>query len=196
MDPYVCPGTDVLRNLAGLRDSERLAKFEADVTSRRLLQLRVEQPPSRAFDTRHLRAIHRYIFQDVYDWAGEFRTVNISRPGQFPFAFHDQIRPSLESLFRKLYQERSLAGSSSGEFCCRAAYYFGELNAIHPFREGNGRTQREFIRQLGAAQGHALQWSKVTRNAMSEASRLSFLRGDNSGLEQLLRAALADVATG
>ena len=69
------------------------------------------------------------------------------------------------------------------------AAYLAEINAIHPFREGNGRTQREFIRQLAVRNGYALNWSRVSREHMIEASRQSF-RGDNAGLEQLLQAAL------
>jgi cell filamentation protein len=93
MDPYVYPGTNVLRNLRDIRDPDILNEFEADATSRRIRQLG-HKPAAGALDTRHLQAIHHHIFQDVYSWAGEFRTVNISRSGQFPFAFPEQIIPS------------------------------------------------------------------------------------------------------
>lgn len=183
MDPYVYPGTNVLRNLRGIQDAERLASFEADATSERLSEL-IERPTPGAFDAAHLRAIHRYIFQDLFDWAGEFRTVNITRAPQAPFAFYEQIVPCSSGLFSKLAKEQPLS-----PFIARTAYYFGELNAIHPFREGNGRTQREFIRQLALRHGYAMDWSRVTRDEMIDASRLSFQRGDNSGLERLLAAA-------
>lgn len=188
MDPYVYPGTNVLRNLRDIRDADLLARFEADATSERISEL-VEEPITGAFDTAHLRAIHRYIFQDLFDWAGELRTVNIQRGSQMPFALYEQIAPCLSSLFAKLAKERPLT-----PFFPRAAFYLGEINAIHPFREGNGRTQREFVRQLAIGGGYRMEWRHITRDAMIEASRASFQRGDNSGLERLLAAAATPLA--
>src|SRR5438270_8973437 len=79
-DPYLYPGTTVLKNLRGLTDPRELDSFEARSTHRRLAEL-IEAPPSGKFDTAHLKAIHRYIFQDVFDWAGQLRTVDISKGG-------------------------------------------------------------------------------------------------------------------
>jgi len=78
MDPYVYPETTVLRNLRDIRDAGQLSKFEAIATTRRTVELEHE-PVQGRFDARHLQAIHRHIFQDVYEWAGDFRTVNISK---------------------------------------------------------------------------------------------------------------------
>ena len=83
-DPYTYPGTDVLRNLRDIRDPHLLAGFEAESTARRIAEL-IRTPISGRFDANHLRTIHKYIFQDVYSWAGEFRTVNISK-GRHLFA--------------------------------------------------------------------------------------------------------------
>jgi cell filamentation protein len=187
MDPYVYPDSNVLRNLRGIRDPDLLARFEMDKTTRRLLELAAVQKIGK-FDVMHLQAIHRHIFQDVFDWAGKFRTVNISRSGQIPFALVPQILPCLQTLLNGLSTERCLAGLPRGSFCNRAAYYLGELNAIHPFREGNGRTQREWIRQLAHHNGFAIHWTRVTREQMIDASILSFQRGDASGLASPGRA--------
>ena len=189
MDPYVYPGTNVLRNLRDIRDQDRLTQLEADVTSRRVRQLSAKSKPG-ALDSAHVQSIHRYIFQDVYEWAGEFRTVNIARPGQFYFAFAEQIVPALGNTLAQLQQERWLAGLDAPGFAGRAAHYMGELNAIHPFRDGNGRTQREFIRQLALRNGFALSWSRISRDQMYEASQRSFARADNAGLAQVIQAAL------
>ena len=94
MDPYVYPGTNVLRNLRDIRDDYQLSEFEAIATQRRIRQL-IERDKPGKFDVAHLQSTHRYIFQDVYDWAGAFRTVNIARPGQFYFAFAGMIVPAL-----------------------------------------------------------------------------------------------------
>ena len=187
MDPYVYPGTTVLRTLRDIRDAWHLSKFEAIATTRRTIELEHEPIPG-PFDSRHVQAIHHHIFQDVFEWAGDFRTVDISKSGT-PFAFHQHIASSLEKLCGELKRESELAGSDLEHFAVRGAYYLGELNAIHPFREGNGRTQREFIRGLGLRSGLMIDWSQVSREEMIEASRRS-LRVDNAGLEHVLTMAL------
>ena len=187
MDPYVYPGTNVLRNLRDIRDLEQLSIAEAIATSLRIAELE-RKPIGGRFDARHLKAIHQYIFQDIFEWAGEFRTVNISKSGD-PFAFKDHIVSCLEKTFSELQREGYLSGADLMRFANRGAYYLGEINAVHPFREGNGRTQREFIRQLAVRNGYEIDWTRVSRQQMIEASRRS-LRVDNAGLEQVLKLAL------
>lgn len=115
MDPYVYPETSVLRNLRDIRDPKALAQFEADVTWHRLKQL--ESNPIRgSFDTRRLKIVHAYIFQDVYAWAGEFRTVNIARSDQFYFAFANQIDSSVTQLLGQLRAEGPLKGLGGRRF--------------------------------------------------------------------------------
>ena len=106
-----------------------------------------------------------------------------------PFAFCDRIVFCLDNAFAELKREGWLSGNTVESFAVRGAYYLGEINAVHPFREGNGRTQREFIRQLGVRNGFMPDWRRVTREEMIEASRRS-LRVDNAGLEQILKKAL------
>lgn len=192
VDPYVYPGTTILRNRKGHRTPEKLARFEGVATTRRIAELE-HRPVQGALDAAHLRAIHPHIFQDVFDWAGEFRTVDIARGGQFYFAYVHGIQPSLDELFGKLKAERFLKDADEATFLKRLAFYFGELNAVHPFREGNGRTQREFIREVALQSNHRLHWRSVTREAVYAASHLSFQRADYSGLESVLKAALAKV---
>src|SRR5882672_2586052 len=97
MDPYVYPGTNVLRNLRDIRDPDRLAKFEMDMTTRRVDELSRDPRPGR-FDSAHLQGIHHYIFQDVYPWAGELRTVNIGKSGDL-FALKEHIVSNLIQTF-------------------------------------------------------------------------------------------------
>ena len=190
MDPYVYPGTDVLRNLRDIRDQEGLSSAEAIATTRRLTELHLK-PRAGKFDIPHLQSIHHHIFQDIYQWAGKFRQVNIARSGQFFFAFHEQIQSVLNQTFNSLNADQHLANSDPAKFANRAAYYLGELNAIHPFRDGNGRTQREFVRELALRQGHHLNWFHVSRDQMYLASQQSFHSGDNRGLEEAISRALA-----
>lgn len=189
MDPYVYPGTTVLKNVRDIRDQERLSKFEMDMTTRRLSELARNPLPGR-FDAQHLKALHGYIFQDVYPWAGEFRTINIARSGQFYFAFPHQIEPNMAKISAELKNEQRLAKLDKAAFSGRAAYYMGELNAIHPFRDGNGRTQRAFVQQLAARNEYALDWTRISREQMYAASEKSFQKGDNEDLERVLQSAL------
>ena len=189
MDPYVYEGTSVLRNLRDIRDREQLSRFESDMTSRRLAELKQSAEAGR-FDPAHLRAIHHYIFQDVFEWAGKFRTVNISRSDQYYFAFWDRIEAALFDTLARLTKERHLAGLAPPAFSSRAGFFLGEINAVHPFRDGNGRTQREFIRQLAVRNGYPLNWQGVTREQMGAASKLSFQKGDNTALAELIESAI------
>src|SRR5271168_4158938 len=102
-DPYLYPGTSVLKNLRGLTDPKQLARLEARRTQQRLAEL-IDNPLSGGFDVAHLKAVHRYIFQDVYAWAGQFRTVNISKGGR-PFGLVDFLEPSLQQVLEKLTAE-------------------------------------------------------------------------------------------
>ena len=187
-DPYKYPGTDILRSIPHIFDSQRLADFEANATVARLVELDAA-PLDGRFDVPHLKAIHQYIFQDVYSWAGEFRRVNISKGGAL-FAVAAFIEPAIESLLQKLSAEKCLRGTDVESFARRAGFYLGEINAIHPFREGNGRTQREFIRELGVEAGFAIDWSRISREQMTEASCESFETGRSSGLAALMRASI------
>src|SRR5438067_1007062 len=130
-DPYLYPGTAVLRNLRGLTEQAQLNRFEARATHRRIEEL-IATPISGKFDIAHLKAMHRQIFQDVYEWAGQFRTVNISKSGR-PFGAAGFLEPALQQILAKLAVEEWLTKPDTGGFADRAAYFLSELNAAHPF---------------------------------------------------------------
>ncbi len=156
---------------------------------KRQVQLEDSEPLG-SFDVAHLRKIHWYLFRDVFPWAGEFRLVEISKVGGAPFAFPAHILSNITELLQKLRSENLLKGLDVPTFSQRAAYYLAEINAIHPFREGNGRTQREFIRQLAANAGHTIAWNGISQAENIAASILSHTRGDNSGLATIIQAAI------
>jgi cell filamentation protein len=183
-DPYVYPGTSILRNLAELRDEERLERFESDHCFARLLEL-YENPVPLRFDVDHLKQIHHHLFQDVYAWAGEFRTLNMAKGNSF-FARPEYILPELRKILDQLASEHFLQGADSRGFCERTAYFFGEMNAVHPFREGNGRALREFLRELAAEAGYELAWDLATQEEIQAASIASFQEGSSAGFARLL----------
>jgi cell filamentation protein len=112
-DPYLYPGTDVLRNLADLRDPVTSAAFEANATASRLIEL-AAAGVSGGFDVPHLKAIHRHLFQDVYSWAGDFRTVNISKGGHL-FGAASFLEAALTGVLSKLAREGDLLGLAGGQ---------------------------------------------------------------------------------
>ena len=190
-DSYVYPGTSTLRNLRDIRDPEELRRFETRETFLRIEELQ-ERPIEGNFDRAHLQAIHKHVFQDVYAWAGKPREgVDIAKPGSPYFAFSQHIVPSLDSVFAKLKAEHHLRGIEADAFSLRAGYYLGEINAVHPFREGNGRAQQEFVRELGERSGYRIEWSRVSRAMMYQTSELSFRGGDSSGLASVVSLAIA-----
>lgn len=188
VDPYVYPGTSVLRNLPGIRDAAQLDIFESDLTLWRLIELH-ERPIEGKFNLAHLQAVHQYVFQDVYEWAGEFRTVNISKAGS-PFGPVRGLESFLSATFDNLARENYLRGLDLDKFVDRSAYYLGEINAAHPFREGNGRTQQEFLRELGLKAGFVFDWGRISREEMYVASRHS-LHDLDAPLRSVVQKAVA-----
>ncbi len=182
-DTYVYPGSEVLRNKADLRDQAALDKFEADVTAMRMAEL-LNQPIQGKFDLPHLRAMHRHLFRDVYDWAGEIRTVDISR-GASRFANFNQIETYLTGQLSGIAKENFLRGLEPDALVSRLAHYLGEINAAHPFREGNGRVQRLFCAQLAEQAGYFIAFKTVDQAKMYEVMIASF-NGNNQPLASLL----------
>ena len=183
VDDYVYPGTTVLRNKADIRDHEALDAFEADATAVRMLEL-WEQPIAGCFDFAHLCGIHRHLFQDVYEWAGEIRTVDISREGS-RFANAARIESYLGGELSKLPAESCLCGLPPEVFVARLAHYMGEINATHPFREGNGRTQRFFCALLAEQAGYFIDFESVDQAQMYRVMIASF-NGNALPLQALL----------
>lgn len=144
----------------------------------------IKHPIQGNFDLAHLKAIHRHLFQDVYDWAGQLRTVDISK-GSSRFGNCGLIEAYLGQELAKISGENFLLGHPPETFIERLAHYLGEINAAHPFREGNGRVQRAFCSQLAEQAGYFIDFDEVSREEMYAVMIASF-HGDNKALELLL----------
>lgn len=184
---YCYPDTEVYLNNFGIMDSDELSNLEADLTTIRLSELSLNQKKGK-FGVAHLKNIHRYIFQDIYPFAGKIRVEDISK-GDTQFCLCQYIESNLEILLGKLKSENYLANDSSDLFVEKMAYYMAELNIIHPFREGNGRAIREFLRQLAFRNGYELNWYKVDSDELMKATILA-VDFDRTLLEDCLRLAL------
>lgn len=187
VDPYVYPGTDVLRNKLDIHDADLLEKAERRFTLQRLR----EGVPQVPLTPAGYQAIHHHLFQDLYDWAGELRTVNIAKGGHM-FCLVPHIAPQLAQRFEALHREDNLRGLTGEQFAARAGDHLAELNAIHPFREGNGRTQRAFLKELGRQAGHPVDLTRITPEPWTHASRESFATGDAG----LMRVVIAQAVIG
>ncbi len=182
-DPYLDPASGVLTNRLGITDAATLEQTEAALVATRSYELS-RIPLEGRFDLAHLQAIHRCLFGDLYEWAGQLRTIDISK-GNNRFAHHAYIASAAATIFKQLAEEKNLAGLDPAAFSNRAAHYLGELNALHPFREGNGRAQREFASHLAHANGYYIAWEHVKQPDLLQASIESF-QGDTSKLAELL----------
>lgn len=181
-DPYVDPETGVLRNRLGIASADALREVEADLTAAVLADLAVRMLPG-AYDLEHLCAFHREIFGDLYLWAGEIRLVNIAKTDLF--CVHQHIEAYSHEVFTALAKENHLRGLAFQPFIDRLTHYFAEVNAIHPFREGNGRTQRAFFHQLCRVAGWPIDWTHLDAHINVKASVAS-LRGENGLLRSML----------
>jgi len=165
-DPYLYPGTNVLRNKLEIRDLMALDRAE-----RRLVAQRVKDgTPSGNFDLEHLKAIHRHLFQDIYDWAGKLRVVEISKDGH-QFQFRRYIETGMGDVHRRLVKADFLKGLSPEGFARAAGNIVGDVNYVHPFREGNGRTQLQYLKQLARRAGYGLDLTKLNGAEWLHASR-------------------------
>lgn len=165
---YCYPGTDLLINLFDERNSEKLSSLETTFTTRRIYQL-YEKPIAGSFGLTHLQKIHKFIFKDIYPFAGEFRDEQISK-GTTTFAHPLHINSFGNEIMKELKNENFLIGSDKAKFAEKASYYLGEINILHPFREGNGRVQREFFRLLALKNGYELDWTLISPDEMLKSS--------------------------
>ena len=161
---YRYPGSSVLRNKLDIRDADAFDEAERMLVRQRLR----EGPPDGDFDLDHLRAIHRHLFQDVYEWAGELRQVDFRKTDWFhPYG---RIEMGMADVHRRLLRQDFLRGLPADAFAEGAGVIIGDVNVCHPFREGNGRTQLVYLKQLGARAGHEIDLARLERDSWIEAS--------------------------
>lgn len=177
-----------LRNKLNITDPEKLSVAESKISFLRLSELE-QKPIPKNLDLTHLQAIHKHLFQDVYAWAGENRTVDIVK--SYPFAPHTIINQGSHFLFTKLSREQNLKGLDAKHFSDRAGYYLGEINHLHPFREGNGRTQRAFMNHLAAKNNYFISWEHVSQKEMIDAS-IEGHKGNHQHLSDIIHKNLVD----
>lgn len=182
-DPYVYPGSGVLRNNVEIHDQQELSQAEADIVRAALAVLACSPLPG-DYDLAHWRAFHRRIFGGLYPWAGELRTVQIAKPNAF-YARPEHIAGYAQAIFAELAREDRLKGLGRAAFLERLTHYHAEMYAVHPFREGNTRSLRAFLSQLAGQAGHRISWERLDHE-QSFAANVASLNGQNEQLRALL----------
>jgi len=153
------PGTSVLVNRFDIRDEEKLNEIEGVITSARYAQWLID-PAAASFDFDHYKTIHRFLFADLYDWAGRVRTADISKKGTV-FIPAEDIEQQADLIFGRLRDHRFLQGLPQQEFVEEIVDFYCATNILHPFREGNGRTQRAFLTQLIRNAGYDISFADM-----------------------------------
>lgn len=189
MDPLTAdcyPGTTVLINKLGIKNDAEFAEAEAEIVSVRIAEWS-RSPLVATFDFEHYKAIHRYLFGDLYDWAGQIRTVNLAKKGtHFCPAPEIEIRGKL--IFDRLQKLNYLQGMEYSIFVEELTDFYCSTNELHPFREGNGRTQRVFLSQLARNAGYSMNFSEVDGDLLMIATIQSA-----QGVRNLLKQVLGDM---
>lgn len=186
-DPYFYPGIQVLRNKLNIHEAAGLRDAELALTPLRAATL--ELGPSNP-GLPWLCAIHHTLFQDIYDWAGQLRTVDIYRH-ETRYCHFAYLEKEGNAVMQRLEQESYLRGLDLADIGPRLAHYYADINMLHPFREGNGRAQRIFFEQLIVHAGYIVSWSVVDRDEWLAANQASAF-GDTTPLETLFVRAVSE----
>lgn len=183
---YFVETDDLLHNKLGIADLKKLEETEYDITAQKTSQILASIHPV-IFDFALLLDLHRQLFEEIYDFAGQVRTVNISKPDSpVPFCYCDFIPSESSRIFSELARDNYLVGLEHDEFTDKLAYYASELNALHPFREGNGRTTRLFLTLLALHAGYFIDYEFASRRAILHADTEAFA-GNLQPLKDLYR---------
>lgn len=186
-DFYCYHGTSVLMNRYDIQDYDALQTLERDLSSAKLALFTAE-PFKGALDLKYLKRIHRFLFGEVYSWAGFVRGGQFMSKGETTFCRADMIPAYADNIFGKLRGEKWLRGLSREAFIERLAYYMAEVNTLHPFREGNGRTQRAFFAELARRAHYELNFGNVDPQAMLQADLDAYNKDYDSLIELLGQA--------
>ena len=168
---YCYPDSNVLKNKLNIRDNKLLKTAEEEITLIKQMEL-LKNPIKGNFSKAHLMNIHKFIFEDIYSFAGKIRREQISKADTM-FYPPDLIDRELDKVFAKIKEKNMLKETDEEKVFDNLAYVMAELNIIHPFREGNGRSIREFIRLMAKRMGYDLNWGNVDKEELLEASILS-----------------------
>lgn len=175
--------TGVLHNLANIEDEKILLAYESLKVSKRVEEL-IENP-IKINDSNSLLIIHHHLFQDVYEWAGKVRTVNISKDGK-PFFEGERFHIAFQYVDNLILEFKTIENTNKKELAKKIAEILDNVNFLHPFREGNGRTQREFLRLLALDKGIKLNLNPPDDKSIYEQYMHGTINSDVAALTELI----------
>ena len=160
--------TNCLINKFNIKDEKVLKALEAAITFEKITKYTLN-PLFRTYDVEHYKLIHKYVFGDIYDWAGEYRTVDMAKKGTI-FAKAENISDLMNKCFDRLNALNCFQNLNFEDFVDNIVDFYCVTNMIHPFREGNGRTQRLFLSQLVDFNGYSIDFSNADTDEMMIAT--------------------------
>ncbi len=187
-DPYLYPGLDIMRNKLNIRQQQRLEQAAYEMTALRAATIELG-PLVRGLP--HLRTIHRQLYQDIFDWAGQLREVDIYQ-GDTPFCHFAYLEKEGNALMQDLEEEKYLTSLEKDKFVERLAHYYCEINVLHPFRVGSGLAQRIFFEQLAIHAGYQLSWQGIEKEAWNQANQNGAM-GDLTALQMIFSKVVSEV---
>ena len=182
---YTYKNSSVLKNKLNITTEEKLKEYETKMVALKLASID-KADFKRTYDEEHLKAIHKYLFEDVYDFAGQYRLENITKDN-FIFSQYQYIDENIKEVFKKT-NIQSLEDLPFEELIIKLSDFMTDLNVLHPFREGNGRATREFIREFLNKLGFEINWFEIDYNDILRASMLAVI--DDSEQIELLRKSI------
>ncbi len=180
-------GTTCLINKFGITDVKKLSRIESIITTAKCKELE-QKPVTGDFGFDHYKAVHKYIFEDLYEWAGSVRTVPMSKKGTV-FVDPDSIDSLADAIFTRLQKDNYYIGYDRADYIDSIVDFYIKTNILHPFREGNGRTQREFLAQLIRHSGHSIDFSAIDTEELMIAT-IQSANGVNDYLHEVFETAI------
>ena len=177
-------GSSCLINKLGIKDENLLNMMESHITLAKISLLQ-QNPIPGVFDFEHYKKIHEFIFEDLYDWAGTPRKVDISKKGTL-FVKAKDIKKIADACFERLKSKNYFKNLNTDEFIDEITDFYCVTNNLHPFREGNGRTQRVFLTQLALNAGYELDFSNLDTDRLMIAT-IHSANGIDTYLKEILR---------
>lgn len=182
-------GTSCLINKLNIRDEEKLNFVESQITIHKTAELANAQDFG-SFDFSHYKAIHKYLFNELYEWAGEIRTVNMSKKGT-NFVDVSEIESVASACFKRLQDKNYFKNQEFDDFVEDIVDFYCTTNMLHPFREGNGRTQRIFISQLIQFNGYSIDFDKIDTDELMMAT-IQAANGIDDNLKRIFKNAITN----
>lgn len=182
---YCYLGTDVLINKLGIKDSIELEKMEDKLTFIKGLAIVNDSPVKGTLNFDHLKKMNKFLFGDLYEWAGQERNVNIGKG--FTFCEVRNIPEFSNDIFSKLKKANYFLGESKEKLIEGCTALYDDLNCLHPFREGNGRTNKIFLQYVSGINGYNFNFDMIPKDYWNKASYAASM-----GTDVYLKGALSD----